>query len=109
MSNFNYVPAVFAELSIEPQVLQAKFGDGYEQRVGDGINIRPEKWDLTFNKSALVVAIQTQLEGYNGITAFTWTNPRGVEIKVVCRSWSVTFIDKRNQSLRTSFEQVFES
>lgn len=108
MSDFVFVPAIYAELSVEPRALRAAFGDGYEQRVGDGINIVAEKWTLSFTKRREIPAIELQLAGYAGVTAFTWTNPKGVEIKVVCRSWSRTFIDKKNTLLRASFEQVFE-
>ena len=32
----------------KPRVLTAKFGDGYEMRVRDGINNTPRAWGLTF-------------------------------------------------------------
>ena len=33
----------------EQRLLQAQFGDGYEQRAGDGINADRVKWSLTWN------------------------------------------------------------
>lgn len=109
MSDFSYCPSVMAEMTVEPRVRRAVFGDGYEQRIADGINTMPERWDLSFSTSALVDAIEAQLAGYGGVTSFTWTNPKGVEIRVVCRSWSRTIVDKNHSSLRAVFEQVFES
>ena len=38
----------------EPRVLSARFGDGYEMRVVDGINNLPRQWGLTFNNRTLV-------------------------------------------------------
>lgn len=35
--------------SPEPRVLTARFGDGYEQRIVDGINNLPRKWSIGFN------------------------------------------------------------
>lgn len=34
--------------SPEPRVLKAQFGDGYEQRIVDGINNIPRTWQMTF-------------------------------------------------------------
>ena len=34
--------------SARQRVLTAKFGDGYEQRVGDGVNLKEESFSISF-------------------------------------------------------------
>jgi phage-related protein len=109
MSDFNYQPLLGATPSIEPRVLKSRFGDGYEQRVGDGINIAPEEWSLNFNNTATIInEIYEFLKAKNGIDSFTWTPSGFSEITVVCRSWSRPVISRGIGSLTAKFEQVFE-
>lgn len=57
-------------------VLKAKFGDGYGQAVGDGINARQQKWPLTFvGTEAEVGPIQVFLDARGGYESFYWTPP----------------------------------
>jgi phage-related protein len=109
MSDFNYQPLLGATPSIEPKVLTSKFGDGYEQRVGDGINITPEEWSLNFtNTAAIINEIYEFLKAKKSVDSFTWTPAGFSEITVVCRSWSRPVISYGIGSLSAKFEQVFE-
>lgn len=109
MSDFSYQPAFGAQVKRQPRALTAKFGDGYEQRVGDGINTNPQIWSLTFTRQTSDLdAIETLLSGYAGVTAFTWTPQGGSQITVVCREWLRGYNDKGTETLSTTFEQVFE-
>ena len=49
-----------------PRLLTAQFGDGYEQRMPDGINHNPIRWSLTWNALTNSEAddIEAQLQGY---------------------------------------------
>lgn len=89
----------------------SRFGDGYEQRVADGINTAMDKWDLTFTARTDTEAsgIQTFLKARAGFESFDWT-PTGesTAVKVVCREWNRTF-DKFNlNTVTATFERVYE-
>jgi phage-related protein len=109
MPDFNYVPLINAGANKQPRVKTAQFGDGYQQRVADGINTLEQTWNLTFRNTAAVInAIDAFLIARNGAASFTWVPPDQPEIKVLCRSWNKTIINKRVYELTASFEQVFE-
>lgn len=108
MSDFNYQPLLGANQSTKPRVLSARFGDGYEQRIADGINTQPKTWNLIFTDSSAVIdAIDAFLTGKGGVTKFTWTPQGGSEISVVCREWSKSIETPDTSSLQCSFEQVY--
>ena len=61
---------------IRHRTLSAKFGDGYEQAAGDGINTKVQRWPLTFSGSkAEILAIQDFLDRHGGWKRFLWTPP----------------------------------
>ena len=108
MSDFTYNPSASSARSRKPRVLSAPFGDGYEQRVADGINTAPAIWSLTFVRGDTdASAIETFLEGKNGVTSFTWTPPGGSEIRVLCREWNRSFAGVNHNVITCTFEQVF--
>lgn len=116
MSDWNYVPDRNFRKASAPRVRETKFGDGYSQRVQDGINYMNESWDLTFNNRSFtdISTMRTFLEGKGGVVAFTWTPPGETEIKVICRDWSIETITHTGTdatshgSLSTRFERVYE-
>ena len=110
MATWTYTPSYSIQLEEEPRVLAAQFGDGYQQRVGDGINIRPRKWTLQFDArtDAEMTPILAFLRARNGVEAFDWTDPDGVAGKFVCRRWSRTQPNFGINNLSAVFEEVFE-
>lgn len=109
MSDFSYQPVFGAQRNKTPRVLSARFGDGYEQRLADGINTKPAIWNLTFTyDNSTIASIESFLETKGGITSFTWTPHGGSEIKVICREWSKSIDSPTTSSIQTTFEQVFE-
>lgn len=108
MSTFTWSPAPGASETVMPRVKSAKFGDGYEQRVGEGINTRPRSWSLTFlGPTARTDAIAAFLEAADGVASFDWTPPYGPAGKFVCRSWSRTVPALVIQGISATFEEVF--
>jgi phage-related protein len=85
MANFNTEVNINPDRGLKadnkPRVLVARYGDGYEQRVADGINNVPEKWNLTWKNrtSAEANKIVKFLEDQGGVTAFDWY-PTGYDI-----------------------------
>lgn len=112
MATFTFIPDFNASADRQPRVRTARFGDGYEQRQGDGLNTLPEIWTLTFNNRATseIDAIETFLRLEGGVTTFDWTPPRSaVPGKYICRRWQRSPVSGALDSLSATFEQVFEA
>jgi phage-related protein len=48
VETFTWCPKIDASSAPEYRTRSSKFGDGYEQVAGDGINNRVDSWSLTF-------------------------------------------------------------
>ena len=102
-----------------PRVLTAKFGDGYEQRVADGINTLNETYSLTFKHRAkadiddIVLFLDTQ----KNVTKFTLTLPdtnnttRSGErdVKVVAEQYTTNYEYDDFYTLNVTLRRVFEA
>lgn len=109
MATFTIAPDFNSPLSVEPRVLTAQFGDGYSQRTGDGINIAPRTWALTFSSrtTAEKDVIDSFLQARNGIESFDWTPPTGAAGKFLCKAWQVTPQNAVTWSITATFNEVF--
>ena len=106
MSDFNYQPAYGVQVSRRPRVNSSRFGDGYDQRSGDGINNQLRAWQLTFTRQlADIDAIEQFLSEQGGVDSFSWTY-RGEEVRVLCREWSSSMLAPQAGSLSCTFEEV---
>lgn len=109
MSDFTFVPSWGSDLDEEPTVAKAQFGDGYAQRVGDGINNRKQVWSLRFenltsaNADTIIAFFRTR----NGASSFTWTPPGLSEAKFICEKWKRSYPDF-SHTITATFEQVFD-
>lgn len=103
-----------------PVLFTAKFGDGYEQRVANGINALDSSFSVSFNSrpKAEIDDIVAFFTSKGGVTAFNWTIPdtNGSEngntettIKVVCSNWSQTWDYDNFYSASGTFKRVYES
>ncbi|WLG43226.1 phage tail protein [Pseudomonas sp. FP1740] len=109
MLAFTWVPTYDASRVITPTVKVIKFGDGYEQRQGTGINRQPRKYSLTFKRAkAEIDLIDSFLASRGAVEAFNYTHP-GHSIGVfVCREWTRTDIARGVDGLSATFEEVYE-
>ena len=79
-----------APLPVKPAVSRYEFGDGYTQRVKNGLNSTPEGqnvvWELlTLAEKDTLVAF---LKQHAGVTAFTWIPPgETVARQYTCGEW----------------------
>lgn len=107
---FSYTPTWNSALDEEPKVRVAAFGDGYAQRVPDGINTTAQKWDLVFDgvTDSTADGIVTLLRNNGGATYFLWTPPGGTQIKVICKQWRRDYAGYNSNNIRCRFEQVFD-
>lgn len=102
-----------------PRVLTATFGDGYEQRIADGINTLNETYSLNFatRLKADIDDIVAFLDGKKGVNNFTLTLPDTNnttrtgerDVKVITTSYSVTYDYDNFYSLSVSLKRVFEA
>lgn len=84
METFTFCPRVNPTGSTTFRTRTAGFGDGYTQRVGDGINTRKESWPLEFvGDEAEIAEIKAFLDARGGDDPFLWTPPLGVESEFV--------------------------
>ena len=107
-----------------PRVLVARFGDGYEQRIADGINSINEMFSVTFNNrsAAEVDDITGYFASLKGATSFTYTIPDSTQtsnvapdtagerrLKVVCQSYSQSYHHDGFYSVSATFKRVYEA
>lgn len=96
------------ELLYSQNMREAKFGDGYAQVSGEGINIHNEKWTLSWtNTKSISLEILSFLQMH--ITkSFLWTNPNGEKLiyRVVKDSIKVSPVSHSVMSISAEFERV---
>jgi phage-related protein len=94
-----------------------KFGDGYEQRLANGINNLQEEYGVSFSTrtKAEIDDIIAFFENKGGVTSFTYTVPdtnesgNEVAIKVVCEEWNKTYDYGDYYSASATFRRVYEA
>lgn len=108
MATFNWVPDKGLTGKPKLRIIKSEFGDGYVQRVADGINNKPKTYDLRFTNINVTTftAIRDFLESHGGVTAFDWTPPGGVAGRYVCEEWEESVPDA-TYALSATFQQVF--
>ena len=110
MATFTYAASYSSSLEQEPRILNAKFGDGYEQNTYDGINYNPQKWSLTFQNISKVDALSILnffKTNNTPTTSFVWENPEGVSSKYLCKKWSRNYSGFDQMNVSCMFEEVF--
>lgn len=104
-------PSSPIDVSVQPRILVAQFGDGYEQRSGDGLNSMREQVTLRWDhiKTADADAILTFFESRAGHEAFYYTLPGGgTQKKYRCVSWQRTRLEASMDSVAARLVQVFD-
>lgn len=78
VETFIWCPGIESASSPEYRTRSSKFGDGYEQVAGDGINNRVDRWSLTFVVGkATALEIKAFLDRHGNFKSFFWTPPLG--------------------------------
>ena len=101
----------------KPRVIKIQFGDGYEQRVQEGINNITQNFSVSFNNrpKAEIDDIMAFLDNKAGTTAFDFTYPdtnaSGKErtVKVVCEDYTQTYSFDDFYSCTATFRRVYEA
>ena len=97
-----------------PTIHSISFGDGFEQRIANGINNLPQTMAVTFNTrpKAEIDDLVAFFESLGGVSKFQMTidDTNGAEtIKVVCKTWNQTWDYDNFYSLSATFERVYEA
>ena len=108
----------------KPKVHLATFGDGYEQRLADGINSVKETYNVSFQTrpKADIDDIVGYLDSLKGVTAFNFTIPDSNQIsdvgsltagettiKVVCDGFDISYDHGDFYSASAKFRRVYEA
>lgn len=110
-TTFTWYPDMASDNTEAPDVNVTKFGDGYEARVSNVVNVIKQSWSLTFSRgrsTGQCQAIWAFLRARKGVEAFNWTNPFGEAGVYVARKWTSTS-NEGYLTVKVTFEQVFES
>ena len=111
-------PDRFFSKASKPRVLVAKFGDGYEQRLADGINTIEQTFDVSFvNRSKTEIDdIMAYFDAKGGVTAFNFTipdsnvgSPAETVIKVVCDTYNQVYVQTDCYTCTATFRRVYEA
>ena len=103
-----------------PRVLTARFGDGYEQRLADGINTLEQEYSISFvNRTKQEIDdITAYFTSLNGATSFNYviddSNATGspaneTTIKVVCQNWTQVYVNTDCYTCTATFKRVYEA
>jgi phage-related protein len=103
-------PTWATSVSISPRVLKNPYGDGYEQRIPDGLNTVREIWSVSFEGIAYTECLEIKnfLKARAGAEAFNWAPPGETEIQVKCESFTVEKTSGNTGNVKATFEQVFD-
>jgi len=89
MELFKWMPTS-AELSRNPRVKSAQFGDGYGQDSPDGLNANLKTWELSFKVAPETAkAIDDFLTARGGAERFNFIDLRAETGVYVCKTWKV--------------------
>lgn len=111
MSTFTWTPDIGFSVSSKPTVTVAQFGDGYSQRIRDGINTLGQELSLEFKNRSLndIANIRTFLESMAGAEAFEFTAPGTSTAKqYICSEWSETYESVSAGSITCTFVRVYD-
>lgn len=89
-NTFSYYPQT-ANRKKKPRLKSVKFGNGYHQKYGDGINSNLDEWTLTFVDRRSVCEVIDDFLNDNYLTYFMWTPPGGTELPYECVEWSISY------------------
>lgn len=110
MADFTWVPDDGVSVGETFSGYTVKFGDGYTQDAGEGINDRVRSVSVSFNRPYTeVAAIAAFLRPLGGSGRFTWTPPGPGQTagQFVCKGYSVRSRSGENATLTAVFEERF--
>lgn len=94
----------------KPRVLINDFGDGYSQRVADGINTINRTITVSYTGTATQISVYNDFfTNLSGASSFDWAPPNeSTSLKWICKEWSIRDLGPSVQQLDATFTQVFD-
>lgn len=91
------------------QIRESRFGDGYVQKVGLGLNGKSTNWNITVDGDYdEVIAARDFLDLHQGYQSFLWTPPSyQVPLRFTCKDYTENPHVGTQSRLTAVFEQVF--
>ena len=107
LSVLPYCPQPGYSVENEPRRKVNQFGDGYQQRMVDGLNPLLRKFSFTYKLSHQnAVKLDRFLSEHSGVRAFYFHEYEGGQrIKGVCPKWSKR-VGKRHTEITCNIEEV---
>lgn len=108
LNTFTWIPSYGADEDHKPRVIKIDFGDGYSQRLPDGLNTDLMKRNLSFQNRTTTEAdaIIAFLKNEKGATAFYWTPPGGTQKKWTCDTYKRVNNSYNCDTITATFEEV---
>ncbi len=105
---FKWPARIGATGEVRPRTRLIRFGDGYEQRVQDGINNDLRTYSLSFSGQRLLMQeIQAFLLKQGGVTSFYWQAPERTKPGLfVCEEWRDAYHSGQFWEINASFREV---
>lgn len=89
-------------------MLNSKFGDGYEQNISVGLNNRKGTWPITKTATKTVIqAIKQFLDSHHAADSFLWESPLDGQVRVKAGEYQIENRGAGLYRLTTTFTQVF--
>jgi len=117
--NLQVAPDRTMSRSTKPRTFKIAFGDGYEQRIQNGINNIEESYSISLNNrpKAEIDDIVAFLDNKGGVSNFTFTLPDTnnttrtgeKDVKVECEDYNTTYVNDSHYSLTATFRRVYEA
>jgi len=106
---FFWAPAYNINISHQPRILSIQMGDGYEQRMPDGLNHDILQFQLAFDKrkekeATAIIHFLAARQGYKAFY-FKTPSPYGVVKKFVCKDWSSSLVYNDHYSVNATFSE----
>ncbi|MGX5725680.1 phage tail protein [Metapseudomonas otitidis] len=111
METFDFPVLVGASGEVRQAVLENRFGDGYVQRIGVGLNNQSQQWSVsvtgTFGQRNDIAPVRAFLDRHQGWRSFLWTPPGGEQGLYIANGYRTRAQGNGVFTLSWIFEQSF--
>lgn len=108
VETFSWPVSTGGQGDVEFVLRETKYGDGYAQVLGDGLNSRRETWSISRTGSRVALQpIWQFLDRHEGRKAFRWVSPTGLTGLFRAKGYRVTPLGNELFTLSATFEQHF--
>lgn len=94
--------------TIELRTVSVKFGEGYQQDWGDGMNVPEDTWPVS--AAGPVTDLQFLidfLEAHAGYISFYWTPPHRTQGRYLCKQYQVTNLHGDEVRVTATFKRAY--